>query len=101
MDQASVDQADAVRHEPGHVHGVLGENGAGKTTLVKLLCRLYAPTQGRILVDGVDLARIRPESWRGAGDRSDSGLRRRGRSTGAERAAHHDRIEGGETRPAL
>nr|MDP2584001.1 ABC transporter ATP-binding protein [Candidatus Palauibacterales bacterium] len=32
-----------------------GENGAGKTTLVKLLTRLYDPTEGRILLDGVDL----------------------------------------------
>ena len=34
---------------------LVGENGAGKTTLVKLLARLYDPTEGRILVDGVDL----------------------------------------------
>jgi ATP-binding cassette subfamily B protein len=42
----------------------VGENGAGKTTLVKLLCRLYQPTKGRILVDGVDLARMPPATWR-------------------------------------
>lgn len=34
---------------------LVGENGAGKTTLVKLLARLYDPTKGRILLDGVDL----------------------------------------------
>ncbi len=34
---------------------MVGENGAGKTTLVKLLARLYDPTAGRILLDGVDL----------------------------------------------
>jgi len=34
---------------------LIGENGAGKTTLVKLLARLYEPTEGRILLDGVDL----------------------------------------------
>jgi ABC-type multidrug transport system fused ATPase/permease subunit len=34
---------------------LVGENGAGKTTLIKLLCRLYDPDQGRILLDGVDL----------------------------------------------
>jgi len=34
---------------------VVGENGAGKTTFVKLLCRLYEPTEGRILLDGVDI----------------------------------------------
>lgn len=34
---------------------LVGENGSGKTTLVKLLCRLYDPTAGRILLDGTDL----------------------------------------------
>jgi ATP-binding cassette subfamily B protein len=34
---------------------LVGENGAGKTTLVKLLSRLYEPTEGRILLDGIDL----------------------------------------------
>ena len=34
---------------------IVGQNGAGKTTLAKLLCRLYDPTNGAILVDGVDL----------------------------------------------
>ena len=48
----------------GAVVAVVGENGAGKTTLVKLLCQLYAPTSGRILVDGVPLDRIRPQAWR-------------------------------------
>ena len=41
----------------GTVVAIVGENGAGKTTLVKLLAKLYEPTQGRILVDGADLAR--------------------------------------------
>ena len=48
----------------GSVVALVGENGAGKTTLVKLLCRLYEPTAGRILVDGADLGRVRPEEWR-------------------------------------
>ena len=48
----------------GSVIAIVGENGAGKTTLVKLLCRMYQPEQGRILVDGVDLARISAPSWR-------------------------------------
>jgi ATP-binding cassette subfamily B protein len=48
----------------GTVVALVGENGAGKTTLVKLLCRLYEPTAGRILVDGEDLARMRPLEWR-------------------------------------
>jgi len=50
--------------KPGSVVAVVGENGAGKSTLVKLLCRLYQPDQGRIMVDGVDLARIRADDWR-------------------------------------
>jgi ATP-binding cassette, subfamily B, bacterial len=49
---------------PGQVVAIVGENGAGKSTLVKLLCRLYQPDQGRILVEGVDLARIPAEDWR-------------------------------------
>jgi ATP-binding cassette subfamily B protein len=53
-----------VRLKPGSVVAIVGENGAGKTTLVKLLCRLYRPSGGRILVDGVDLSRIAPDAWR-------------------------------------
>lgn len=34
---------------------LVGENGSGKTTLIKLLCRLYDPTEGRILMDGTDI----------------------------------------------
>src|SRR6185437_6153415 len=49
----------AVRHisfvlKPGERIALVGENGAGKTTLTKLLPRLYDPTEGRILLDGVD-----------------------------------------------
>jgi ATP-binding cassette subfamily B protein len=50
--------------KPGAVVAIVGENGAGKTTLVKLLCRLYRPTSGRILVDGVDLTRMPADAWR-------------------------------------
>jgi len=39
----------------GEKIALVGENGAGKTTLVKLLARLYDPTEGRILLDGIDL----------------------------------------------
>jgi ATP-binding cassette subfamily B protein len=49
---------------PGSVVAIVGENGAGKTTLVKLLCALYRPTSGQILVDGTDLARMSPDTWR-------------------------------------
>ncbi|MEO5678237.1 MAG: ABC transporter ATP-binding protein, partial [Acidimicrobiales bacterium] len=48
----------------GAVVAVVGENGAGKSTLVKLLCKLYEPTSGRILVDGAPLARMPAERWR-------------------------------------
>jgi ATP-binding cassette subfamily B protein len=48
----------------GSVVAIVGENGAGKSTLVKLLCRLYPPDSGRILIDGVDLANMSPEKWR-------------------------------------
>ncbi len=55
----------AVRHvsftlRPGERLALVGENGAGKTTLTKLLGRLYDPTEGRILLDGLDLRAVRP-----------------------------------------
>jgi ATP-binding cassette, subfamily B, bacterial len=40
---------------PGQSLALVGQNGSGKTTLIKLLTRLYQPTQGRILLDGLDL----------------------------------------------
>jgi ATP-binding cassette subfamily B protein len=43
---------------------LVGENGSGKTTLVKLLCRLYDPDAGAILVDDVDLREMRVENLR-------------------------------------
>ena len=48
----------------GSTIAFVGENGAGKTTLVKLLCRFYDPSGGRITVDGVDLARLPVDGWR-------------------------------------
>ncbi|MEZ5291767.1 MAG: ABC transporter ATP-binding protein [Vicinamibacterales bacterium] len=48
----------------GAIVAIVGENGAGKSTLVKLLGKLYAPTSGRVLVDGADLARIPAPEWR-------------------------------------
>jgi ATP-binding cassette, subfamily B, bacterial len=41
---------------PGESLALVGQNGSGKTTLIKLLTRLYSPTRGRILLDGLDLA---------------------------------------------
>lgn len=48
----------------GAVIALVGENGAGKTTLVKLLTRMYEPTEGRILIDGTNLADIDVVKWR-------------------------------------
>lgn len=39
----------------GTKNAVVGKNGAGKTTFIKLLCRLYEPTEGQILLNGVDI----------------------------------------------
>jgi ATP-binding cassette subfamily B protein len=50
----------------GSTVAVVGENGAGKSTLIKLLTGMYRPAEGRITVDGTDLADISPERWREA-----------------------------------
>jgi ATP-binding cassette, subfamily B, bacterial len=50
-----------LRIEPGEHLALVGENGQGKTTLVKLMARLYDPTGGAILLDGVDLRDYRME----------------------------------------
>jgi ATP-binding cassette subfamily B protein len=44
---------------PGEVVAFVGQNGSGKTTLIKLLCRLYDPTEGCITFDGIDLRQLR------------------------------------------
>ncbi|AOS97860.1 Lipid A export ATP-binding/permease protein MsbA [Microbulbifer aggregans] len=44
--------------EPGQTVALVGASGSGKTTLVSLLSRFYEPTQGRILIDGVDIAEV-------------------------------------------
>ena len=51
--------------DAGERIALIGENGAGKTTLVKLLARLYEPTGGAILLDGVDLREYDVDSLRG------------------------------------
>ena len=48
----------------GETLAVVGRNGAGKTTLFKLICRLYDPSEGRILIDGVDIRDFEPTELR-------------------------------------
>lgn len=48
---------------PGKKTALVGLNGAGKTTVVKLLCGLYRPTTGRILIDGTDLRLLNREKY--------------------------------------
>jgi ATP-binding cassette subfamily B protein len=43
---------------PGEKVALVGPTGAGKTTIIRLLCRLYEPSQGRILVDGIDIREV-------------------------------------------
>lgn len=50
--------------EPGKSLALVGENGSGKTTLIKLLTRLYEPSEGRITLDGLELGQWDPEELR-------------------------------------
>ena len=50
--------------KPGETVAIVGRNGAGKTTLIKLLCRLYDPIEGRILLDGIDIREFDPDELR-------------------------------------
>ncbi|MGB7087643.1 MAG: ABC transporter ATP-binding protein, partial [Phormidesmis sp.] len=43
---------------PKETIALVGENGSGKTTLIKLLCRLYDPTHGKITIDGIDIKEL-------------------------------------------
>ncbi len=47
----------------GEKMAIVGENGSGKTTFIKLLCRLYDPTEGKILLNGIDITRYRYEEY--------------------------------------
>ncbi|MFZ2650303.1 MAG: ABC transporter ATP-binding protein [Burkholderiaceae bacterium] len=54
----------SLRIAAGERVALVGSSGAGKSTLINLLLRLYEPTQGRILIDGIDLRRYSRESVR-------------------------------------
>ncbi len=57
----------SVAAAPGTITAVLGANGAGKTTLLRAIDGFVRPSRGRVLVDGTDLARRRPEDIARAG----------------------------------
>jgi ABC-type multidrug transport system fused ATPase/permease subunit len=46
------------------VYAIVGESGAGKSTLINLLCRFYDPSNGKILINGIDLKDLNLHSWR-------------------------------------
>jgi subfamily B ATP-binding cassette protein MsbA len=50
--------------EPGTVTALVGSSGSGKSTTIGLISAFYVPTEGRILVDGVDLSTVRLDSYR-------------------------------------
>ncbi len=50
--------------QPGETVAIVGPSGAGKTTMFQLLLRFYDPIAGRVLIDGIDIARAHPESLR-------------------------------------
>lgn len=52
--------------EPGEKIAIVGVNGSGKTTLIKLLCRIYDPTEGGIFINGTDLRDLNLEDWQSA-----------------------------------
>lgn len=53
----------SVRFEVGSKLAVVGENGSGKSTFIKLLCRLYDPQEGEILLNGVNIKKYRYEEY--------------------------------------
>lgn len=52
-----------IKFKIGDKLAIVGENGSGKTTFIKLLCRLYDPTEGKILLNGIDITRYRYEEY--------------------------------------
>jgi len=53
-----------LRVEPGQMIGLVGHSGSGKTTLKNLICRFYLPMEGKTLIDGVDIRRVRLKDLR-------------------------------------
>lgn len=53
----------SMKFKIGDKLAIVGENGSGKTTFIKLLCRLYDPTEGKILLNGIDITRYRYDEY--------------------------------------
>jgi ATP-binding cassette subfamily B protein len=62
-ERAAVEHLDLTL-KPGQIVALVGQNGSGKTTLIKLLTRLYDPSEGRITLDGRDIRDFDPVSYR-------------------------------------
>ena len=58
-------QGVSLRAEPGTVTALVGPSGAGKSTVIGLVCAFATPSSGRVLVDDVELATVRLDSYRG------------------------------------
>jgi ABC-type multidrug transport system fused ATPase/permease subunit len=50
--------------EPGSVTALVGSSGSGKSTIISLLCAFHTPSSGRVLVDDIDLSKVKLESFR-------------------------------------
>ena len=55
----------SLKFSVGQRLAIVGENGSGKTTFIKLLCRLYDPTEGEILLNGIDIRKYRYDEYMG------------------------------------
>jgi len=53
----------SMKFKIGDKLAIVGENGSGKTTFIKLLCRLYDPTEGKIFLNGIDITRYRYDEY--------------------------------------
>jgi ATP-binding cassette subfamily B protein len=53
----------SLKFDVGQRLAIVGQNGSGKTTFIKLLCRLYDPTEGEILLNGFDIRKYRPDEY--------------------------------------